>query len=162
MFALSGCDATVAEGQHNRSATTARPKVGHDAVVCSRSIRSPGHVSSALYAVREVRNCGPERRRAANLGDEGRRMAGEKHKTPDNITHPFPDYPFEKLFCRWMGGRPSRRSISSHVYRGGDKRGRERLFVFPGCESIRAILSRREKPGSFPPPLSLSFLSKLR
>jgi len=23
-----------------------------------------------------------------------------KHKTPDNITHPFPDYPFEKLFCR--------------------------------------------------------------
>lgn len=64
-----------------------RVEVGHGAVVCSRSIRSPGHVSSALYAVQEVRNYGPGRR---------------KHKTPDNITHPFPDHPFEKLFCRWV------------------------------------------------------------
>lgn len=34
------------------------------------------------------------------IGGEG----GQKHKTPDNITHPFPDYPFEKLFCRWAAG----------------------------------------------------------
>lgn len=38
-------------------------------------------------------------------GEDGNRGGGgQKHKTPDNITHPFPDYPFEKLFCRWAAG----------------------------------------------------------
>lgn len=88
-----------------------RLKLGHDAIVCSRSIRSPGHVSSALYAVREVRKLWAQVTAAVALGgkrQEGKKRERErgepteqKHKTPDNITHPFPDYPFEKLFCRW-------------------------------------------------------------
>lgn len=39
--------------------------------------------------------------REKERGREGEESAEQKHKTPDNITHPFLDYPFEKLFCRW-------------------------------------------------------------
>lgn len=88
-----------------------------------------------------------EERRGENGGD------GQKHKTPDNITHPFPDYPFEKLFCRWMGGRPSRRSISSHVRE--DTREKDCLPFPDARASAREHLSAREA-GKFP-SLFLSF-----
>lgn len=41
---------------------------------------------------------------AEEVAETGAGRGSQKHKTPDNITHPFPDYPFEKLFCRWAAG----------------------------------------------------------
>lgn len=85
--------------------------------------RTSGHVSSLVrchswsWRTREARNW--------------------EHKTPDNITHPFPDYPFEKLFYRWRIRR-----LWIRKYFSARGRTRERKIV-RSCELVSA--SMREK-----------------
>lgn len=96
--------------------------------------RTSGHVFSLV-------RCHPWswRTRRAGLAAEARNW---EHKTPDNITHPFPDYPFEKLFYRW---RIRRLWIKKYFSARG--RTRERKIV-RSCELVSAGM-REKSQGSW-------------